>query len=166
MRFLHTGDWHVGRCIRGRSRTEEFADALTEVVGIAQQEGVDAVLLAGDIYDHRTPSPESDGLVFEALVRLYEAGIPVVAIAGNHDSALRLEAMAKLLRAIDVHAVPKVAPPDRGSAVGQKFRRYSSRSNSANEMTPNTRRTPARSKWAKIVSSCERRNSDSSWANG
>src|SRR5205823_6063032 len=62
-------------------------------------------------------SPEADALVFDALVRLHEAGIPVVAIAGNHDSALRLQAMAKLLRAIDVYAVPRVAPPDQGSLI-------------------------------------------------
>ena len=78
MRLLHTGDWHVGRTIRGRSRAEEFADALREVVGIAREEAVDAVLLAGDVYDHRSPTPEADALVFEALVRLYEASIPVV----------------------------------------------------------------------------------------
>ena len=117
MRLLHTGDWHVGKAIRGRSRHEEFAAALGEMVGIAREEGVDAVLVAGDLYEHRAPSPEADGLVFDALVRLHEAGIPVVAIPGNHDSALRLQAMAKLLRAIDVHAVPKVAPPDQGSVV-------------------------------------------------
>jgi len=117
VRLLHTGDWHVGKAIRGRSRHEEFAAALGEMVGIAREEGVDAVLVAGDLYEHRAPSPEADGLVFDALVRLHEAGIPVVAIPGNHDSALRLQAMAKLLRAIDVHAVPKVAPPDQGSVV-------------------------------------------------
>ncbi|CAN5158183.1 exonuclease SbcCD subunit D [soil metagenome] len=117
MRLLHTGDWHIGRAIRGRSRTEEFDDALQEVVGIARQEGVDAVLLAGDIYDHRSPAPEADALVFEALVRLYEANIPVVAIPGNHDSALRLEALAKLLAPIGVTVVPRVAPPDRGGLI-------------------------------------------------
>jgi exonuclease SbcD len=115
MRLLHTGDWHVGRAIRGRSRTEEFADALPEIVGIASQEGVDALLLAGDIYDHRSPAPEADALVFEALVRLHEAGIPVVAIPGNHDSALRLEALARLLRPIGVTMVPRVVPPSEGS---------------------------------------------------
>ena len=78
MRLLHTGDWHVGRAIRGRSRVPEFDEALGEVVGIAEQEGVDAVLVAGDLYDQRSPAPEADGLVFEALVRLYQAGIPVV----------------------------------------------------------------------------------------
>jgi DNA repair protein SbcD/Mre11 len=117
VRLLHTGDWHVGRAIRGRSRTEEFADALREIVGIARQENVDAVLLAGDVYDHRSPTPEADALVFEALVKLHEASIPVVAIPGNHDSALRLEALAKLLRQIDVAMVPRVVPPDQGSLV-------------------------------------------------
>jgi len=117
MRLLHTGDWHVGRAIRGRSRTEEFADALRQVVGIASQEGVDALLLAGDIYDHRSPAPEADALVFEALVRLHEAGIPVVAIPGNHDSSLRLEALSRLLRPIGVTMVPRVVPPQEGSLV-------------------------------------------------
>ncbi|MFN2544864.1 MAG: exonuclease SbcCD subunit D [Actinomycetota bacterium] len=117
MRLLHTGDWHVGKAIRGRSRHDEFAQVLAEVVGIAQQEGVDAVLIAGDLYEHRVASPDADALVFETLVRLHEARIPVVAISGNHDSALRLQAFARVLRSIDVHAVPRVAPPDRGSVV-------------------------------------------------
>jgi exonuclease SbcD len=117
LRFLHTGDWHVGKAIRGRSRHDEFAAVLAEVVGVAVQEGVDAVLIAGDLYEHRAASPDADALVFETLVRFHEAGIPVVAIPGNHDSALRMEAFARVLRSIDVHAVPKVAPPDRGSVV-------------------------------------------------
>jgi len=117
VRLLHTGDWHVGRTIRGRSRSEEFADALREVVGIAREEAVDAVLLAGDVYDHRSPTPEADALVFEALVRLYEASIPVVAIPGNHDAASRLGALAQLLRPIGVVVVPRVVPPSDGSLV-------------------------------------------------
>jgi len=117
MKLLHTADWHVGRTIRGRSRTPEFDDALREVVGIAVQENVDAVLVAGDLYDHRSPAPEADSLVFAAFVRLHEAGIPVVAIPGNHDSALRLEALAKLLRPIGVAMVPRVVPPEEGSLI-------------------------------------------------
>ena len=117
MKLLHTADWHVGRTIRGRSRTPEFDDALREVVGIAVQENVDAVLVAGDLYDHRSPAPEADSLVFEAFVRLHEEGIPVVAIPGNHDSALRLEALAKLLRPIGVAMVPRVVPPEEGSLI-------------------------------------------------
>jgi DNA repair protein SbcD/Mre11 len=117
MRLLHTSDWHVGRTIRGRSRNEEFAAALREVVGIAGQEGVDAVLVAGDLYDHRSPPPEADAVVFETMVRLHEAGVPMVAIPGNHDSALRLEALAKLVRPIGTTLVPRVVPPGQGGLV-------------------------------------------------
>lgn len=117
MRFLHTSDWHVGRAIRGRSRTEEFAAALEEVVGIARAEGVDAVLLAGDVYEHRAPSPDADAVVFDAFLRLRDAGIRVVAIPGNHDSALRMEALGKLLRPIGVEVAPRIRPPAEGGIV-------------------------------------------------
>ena len=117
MRILHTGDWHIGRSIRGRSREDEFAGALDEVVGIATDEGVDALLIAGDIYDQRAVTPDADRLVFDALLRLNAAGIPVVAVPGNHDSATRLEALAPLLERIDVSLVCRMLPPISGGAV-------------------------------------------------
>ncbi len=117
MRFLHTSDWHVGRTIRGRSRMGEFRDALDQVVGIAVSEGADAVLVAGDVYEHRSTSPEADDAVFEALVRLREARIPVVLIPGNHDSNVRFEALGKLLRPLGTHVVARVLPPQQGGVV-------------------------------------------------
>ncbi|MEX0832734.1 MAG: exonuclease SbcCD subunit D [Actinomycetota bacterium] len=116
MRFLHTGDWHVGRSIRGRLRAEEFAAALEQVVAIAKDEKVDAVLIAGDLYDQRSAAPEADELVFGTFVKLYEARIPVVLIPGNHDSPVRLAALAKLLGEIDIAVVPRVAPADQGGS--------------------------------------------------
>jgi exonuclease SbcD len=117
MRFLHTGDWHVGKAIRGRSRMEEFERALEQVVEIAVDQRVDAVLHAGDLYEHRSAAPDADRLVFETLLRLHAHGIPVVAIPGNHDSALRLEAFAGLLRAVNVDMAVKVLPPEMGGVV-------------------------------------------------
>ena len=117
MRLLHTGDWHVGKQIRGRSRMDEFEAALDQVVGIAVEEGVDAVLVAGDLYEHRVPAPEADVLVFDAFLRLRGAGIGVVAIPGNHDSAPRLDALARLLEPLGVRVVPNVRRPDRGGIV-------------------------------------------------
>jgi DNA repair protein SbcD/Mre11 len=117
MRFLHTGDWHVGKAIRGRSRMAEFEGALDQVVGIAVDEGVDAVLVAGDLYEHRSAPAEADALVFDALLRLHSAGIPVIAIPGNHDSAQRLEAFAGLLRAVGVEVASRVLPPAEGGVV-------------------------------------------------
>lgn len=117
MRFLHTGDWHIGRALRGRSRFDEYAAALQQVLDAATSEGVDALLLAGDIYDQRAVSAESDRLVFELLIKLAEASIPVVAIPGNHDSAARLAALAPLLERVGTHVVHKVVPPDQGGIV-------------------------------------------------
>jgi len=117
VRFLHTSDWHVGRAIRGRSRKDEHAAALDEVVGIAVGEGVDAVLLAGDVYEHRAPAPEADAVVFETFIRLHERGIRVVVIPGNHDSSLRMEALGKLLRPIGVEVAARVVPPEAGGIV-------------------------------------------------
>lgn len=87
------------------------------MVGIAVDEGVDGVLLAGDVYEHRAPAPEADALVFDAFLRLHDAGIRVVTIPGNHDSAMRMEAFGRLLEPIGVHVVPRVAPPGQGGIV-------------------------------------------------
>jgi exonuclease SbcD len=78
---------------------------------------VDCVLLAGDVYEHRAPAPEADALAFDAFLRLHEAGIRVVAIPGNHDSALRMEAFGKVLRPLGIEIVPKVTRPDEGGIV-------------------------------------------------
>ena len=83
MRFLHTADWHIGRTIRGRSRRDEFESVLAEVVEIARAEDVECIIVAGDIWDQRTASPESDRLVYETLRRCSDHGIQVVLLAGN-----------------------------------------------------------------------------------
>ena len=60
MRFLHTADWHIGKPLRGRSRMDEYAAALEEVARTAIAARVDAVLLAGDVFDSPAPPPEAD----------------------------------------------------------------------------------------------------------
>ncbi|HKW78461.1 MAG TPA: exonuclease SbcCD subunit D [Candidatus Limnocylindria bacterium] len=117
MRFLHTADWHVGRTIRGRARTDEFGAALDEVVAIARDQAVDAVLIAGDMFDGRASNADAERLVFETLARLASEKIAVVAIPGNHDSAARWDALRPLLEPLRVRVVPFVAPPDQGTAV-------------------------------------------------
>lgn len=117
MRFLHTSDWHLGRTLAGRPRTDEFAAVLDEVVRIARDERVDCLLLSGDVYEHRISSPEADHFLFETLVRLHREGIPVVAIPGNHESPERWRALAPLLAEIGVRVVTEVRPPAEGGAV-------------------------------------------------
>jgi exonuclease SbcD len=109
MRFLHTGDWHLGRTIRGRARIDECARVLDEVCGIARDERVDAVLIAGDTFDGFSPPSDAQKLLYETLRRIVSEGAKVVMIAGNHDSAPRMDALAGILELAGVHALG--APP-------------------------------------------------------
>jgi exonuclease SbcD len=113
MRLLHTSDWHVGRKIRGRSRAEEHRAVLSEIVGIAGEERVDVTLVAGDLFDISSPSPEDEAIVYRALLDLADIG-PVVVVGGNHDSAARLEAVKPLLELGRVAVVARPTRPEDG----------------------------------------------------
>jgi DNA repair protein SbcD/Mre11 len=117
VRFLHTADWHVGRTIRGRSRMDEFEKALGAVVEVATDRAVDLVLVAGDIHDQRAVTPDADRLIFETFIALHSAGIPVVAIPGNHDSAARMAAFAPLLSHIGTKVRARMRHPKDGGMV-------------------------------------------------
>ena len=116
MRFLHTGDWHVGKTLRGRSRADEHRAVLAEIADIADDRNVDAVLVAGDLFDTAAPGPESEEIVYETLLRLSKKR-PVVAIAGNHDNPNRLNAVKPLLGLGNVIALPRVTRPEDGGVV-------------------------------------------------
>jgi exonuclease SbcD len=116
VKILHTSDWHVGRTIRGRSRAEEHRDVLTEIAGIAGTEAVDLILVAGDLFDVVAPSPESEQIVFRALLDLADIA-PVVIVAGNHDNPRRLAAVAPLLELGRVKVGATLNRPDEGGVV-------------------------------------------------
>ncbi len=105
MRFLHTGDWHLGRQIRGVSRQDEFEAVLGEVREIASAEKVDAVIVAGDIFDNSAPPTEAEELLYSTLAWLHSEGIRSVLIAGNHDHAQHLDALTHVLRLAGILAV-------------------------------------------------------------
>ncbi len=117
MRFLHTADWHVGKPLRGRSRMDEYALALEQVAGVAIDRQVDAVLVAGDVYDSPAPPPEAEKLVYDFFARLLPERIACVVIAGNHDHPRRLAALASLLEKLRIHVRPEVRPPAEGGVV-------------------------------------------------
>lgn len=110
MRIIHTADWHIGQTLAGYARENEHRAALAELVSIAAARSVDAVIIAGDIFDHQNPSGEAQRLYFETIVALKRAcpRMTIVITAGNHDAAGRLEAPAELLRTLDVHVVGNV----------------------------------------------------------
>ena len=116
MRFLHTGDWHVGKTLRGRSRADEHRAVLSEIADIADDRDADAVLVAGDVFDTAAPGPESEAIVYDVLLRLGRKR-PVLVIAGNHDNPSRLEAVQELLGLGNVTVLPRVARPTEGGVV-------------------------------------------------
>ena len=97
MRLLHTSDWHLGRRLHGVSLQRAHELVLDQLVEVVRSERVDAVLLAGDVYDRAVPPPESTALFDDALTRVVDAGAQVVVSSGNHDSAVRLGFGAGLL---------------------------------------------------------------------
>jgi exonuclease SbcD len=113
MRLLHTSDWHVGRKIRGRSRADEHRAVLAEIASIARDRRVEISIVAGDLFDVSSPSPDDESIVYRALLDLAEVG-PVLILGGNHDSAARLEAVKPLLDLGRVDVVARPALPGEG----------------------------------------------------
>lgn len=124
MRLLHTSDWHLGRSFHGASLLDEQAAALERIVAIAAEADVDAVLIAGDLYDRAIPPAEAVRLFDRTVRRLNEAGAAVVAIAGNHDSNVRVGVYDGLLASLGVAIrgevlrcdEPLLVAPRRGGA--------------------------------------------------
>ena len=102
MRLLHTSDWHLGRSFHGASLLDEQAEALDRIVDLAVDNAVDLVVIAGDLYDRAIPPAEAVQLFTATLARLRRADIAVVAIAGNHDSHVRVSVYDPLLSALGV----------------------------------------------------------------
>ncbi len=99
MKILHTADWHLGKRLDSISRMEEQREVLAEICEIAERENVDAVLIAGDLFDTFNPATDAVDLFYKTLKRLTNGGKrPVIAIAGNHDSPDRIEAPDPLAR--------------------------------------------------------------------
>ena len=108
MRLLHTSDWHLGRSLHRADLRDAQAAFLDGLVDTVRSERVDAVLVAGDVYDRAVPSLDAVELCESALVRLREAGARVVLISGNHDSARRLGFGSRLVDAAGVHLRTRV----------------------------------------------------------
>lgn len=92
MRFLHTADWHIGKKLHGFDLVEEQNAAFEQVKKIALEQKVDAVVIAGDLYDRALPSEAAVEQLNQMIIELnLKLGKPILAISGNHDSAARLD---------------------------------------------------------------------------
>ena len=106
MKILHTSDWHLGRSLYGRKRYEEFSAFLDWLAQTIEDEKVNTLLVAGDVFDTSTPSNRAQELYYRFLCRVSNSCCRhVVVIAGNHDSPSFLNAPRELLRALSVHVV-------------------------------------------------------------
>ncbi|MGV3488355.1 MAG: exonuclease SbcCD subunit D [Tuberibacillus sp.] len=111
MRLMHTADWHLGRTLEGRSRHEEQERVLIEMCQIAESEEVDAVIMAGDVFDSVNPPAQSETLFYEIMKEMSADGRrPIIVISGNHDSPERIEAASPLARS---HNITLVGHPVR-----------------------------------------------------
>lgn len=103
MKILHTADWHLGKKLDYISRLEEQREVLQEICELAEQQQVDLVIVAGDLFDAFNPPVDATELLYQTLKRLTANGTrPVVAIAGNHDSPDRIDSPDPLARACGI----------------------------------------------------------------
>jgi len=106
MRLIHTSDWHLGHRFHGRQRHEEQGRFLDWLAGLIEEQSIDALLVAGDIFDTTTPGSRTQALYYRFLHRLAGSVCRhVVIIGGNHDSPALLEAPRDLLFQLDIHVV-------------------------------------------------------------
>lgn len=107
MKFLHLGDLHIGKSIGEFDLAEDQEYILKQIVGIAERKKVDAILIAGDVYDKAVPSEAAVRLFDAFLCRIAEKKIATYIISGNHDSDERMHFGSSLFRASNIYIAAK-----------------------------------------------------------
>jgi exonuclease SbcD len=107
MRIMHTSDLHIGKKLSKLDMSEDQEYILNSIVDMVVSEGVDALLIAGDVYDRTSPSEDAMELFGSFLTRMSETGCPVFISSGNHDSGKRLDYCSGILRSRDIHMTGK-----------------------------------------------------------
>ncbi|ASJ96359.1 exonuclease SbcCD subunit D [Shewanella marisflavi] len=122
MKFIHTSDWHIGRQLHNQSLLDDQRHVLSQIVSLAKTHEVDALIVAGDIYDRSVPPANAVALLDEVLNELIALGIKVIMIAGNHDGHERLGFAARQMQSSGLHIVgpltAEISPIHLGSVSG------------------------------------------------
>lgn len=105
MKIIHTADWHLGQTFYGYDRSKEHTLFHDWLCSIIKERSIDLLLIAGDIFDTPNPSAEAQRMYYHFLKRVTQEneGLQIIATAGNHDSAARIEAPSPLLNVFNVH---------------------------------------------------------------
>ncbi|MGN0145042.1 MAG: exonuclease SbcCD subunit D [Clostridium sp.] len=114
MRILHTGDWHLGKNLEGKSRLDEQEMFLKDFLNIVEENNIDLIIIAGDIYDSPNPPARAEKMFYDTLKQVSKNGERLtLVISGNHDSPERLVAAGPLARdhGIIMVGTPKTVVP-------------------------------------------------------
>jgi len=112
MKLFHTADWHLGKLVQGVYMTDDQRVVLEQLIEAIELEKPDAVIIAGDLYDRAVPPTEAVQLLDDTLEAIVlRLGIPVLAIAGNHDSPSRLDFGSGIMKAAGLHIAGEMTLP-------------------------------------------------------
>ncbi|MBR0261826.1 MAG: exonuclease SbcCD subunit D [Selenomonadaceae bacterium] len=121
MKFLHTADWHLGKTLKGQPLIDDQNFILDEIFKIIGDEKPDAILIAGDIYDRNIPPVDAVELFNETLTKLAEKNLPTLIIAGNHDSATRLNFGSKIFERQNIYIAAKIEDEPKNVVLEDDF---------------------------------------------
>ncbi|MGR5148782.1 exonuclease SbcCD subunit D C-terminal domain-containing protein [Photobacterium alginatilyticum] len=123
MKILHTSDWHLGHQLHGYSRDYEHQAFLDWLADTLEQQQIDALLVAGDIFDTANPPASAWRMLYRFMARLAKTmpQLNVVMIGGNHDSPSKLDAPHELLKAFDLHMVGGIHRGEDGQLDHQRM---------------------------------------------
>lgn len=105
MKIIHSADWHIGKKLQKYDLSEDFSLFKKWLIDYIKEHQVDILLVSGDIFDTSNPSVESRKLYYDALLEIYKTGCKAVITAGNHDSALILNAPKHLVEILNIYVV-------------------------------------------------------------
>jgi exonuclease SbcD len=108
-RILHTSDWHLGQNFYGKSRANEHQQFLNWLLLQVSEHEIDAVIVAGDIFDTGTPPSYAREMYFDFIVNMHEKNCQLIILAGNHDSVAMLGESKQLLSHLSCQVIPSVA---------------------------------------------------------
>ena len=111
MRILHTSDWHLGQHFMGQSRQAEHRALIDWLLDQVNAHAVDAVLIAGDIFDTGAPPSYARELYNQLIARLHQAGVALLVLGGNHDSVSVLDESRDLLRHLGTQVIAATGTP-------------------------------------------------------
>jgi len=120
MRIIHTSDWHLGQHFYGKSRANEHKKFLYWLLEQIKVHNIDAVIVAGDIFDTGTPPSYAREMYFDFIVNIHQLNCQLVVLAGNHDSVAMLSESKQLLASLSTQVIANVTDASESKNISQQ----------------------------------------------